>query len=87
MSHFQNKNDSYWFTNLGFAHQPEVYHPVTMAVADCAKIRKTKVYRDPMTRMRHKVDRTLDPTYTTEIIVGEITYAGMYSYCAEYLWY
>ena len=52
-----------------------------MPVSECAIMELTGILRDPLIRMRHRLNHSAETNYFSATVVGELTYSEAHSHC------
>ena len=50
-------------------------------MSECAIMELTGTFRDPLTRIRHQLNHSVETNYFTTTVVGELTYSEGHSHC------
>ena len=50
-------------------------------MSECAIIELTGTFRDPLTRIRYRLNHSVETNYFTTTVVGELTYSEGHSHC------
>ena len=50
-------------------------------MSECAIIELMGIFRDPLTRMRHRLNHSVETNYFFTTVVGELTYSEAHSHC------
>ena len=50
-------------------------------MSECAIMELTGTFRDPLTRMKHQLNHSLETNYFATTVVGELTYSEGHSHC------
>ena len=58
-----------------------IYQQGSLPVRECAIMELTGTFRDPLTRIRHQLNQSLETNYFATTVVGELTYTEGHSHC------
>ena len=58
-----------------------IYQQENVLVSECAVMKLTRMFRDPVIRLRHRANHSAETNYSTTTLVGELTYSEGHSRC------
>ena len=58
-----------------------VYQQETIPVRECAIMNPTGIFRDPLFRVKHRLNSSIETNHFTTTVVGSLTYKGGHSHC------
>ena len=50
-------------------------------MSECAVMKLTRMFRDPLIRLRHQLNHGMETNYSTTTVVWELTYSEGHSHC------
>ena len=66
-------------SHVRIAAPAAIYQPEDVPVSECAIMELTGIFRDPVTRMRHRLNHSMETNYFYSTVVGELTYSEAHS--------
>ena len=73
--------DCVWKSHVRIAAPAAIYQQESVPVSECAIMELTGTFRDPLTRIRHQLNQSLETNYFATTVVGELTYNEGHSHC------
>ena len=77
----QGYYDCVWKSHVRIATLAAIYQREDVPVSECAIMELTGIFRDPLTRMRHRLNHSVETNYFSTTVVGELTYSEAHSHC------
>ena len=73
--------DYVWKSHIRIAAPAAIYQREDVPVRECAIMELTGIFRDLLTRMRHRLNHSAETNYFYSTVVGELTYSEAHSHC------
>ena len=70
-----------WKSHIRIATPAAIYQREDVPVSECAIMELTGVFRDPLTRLKHRLNYSAETNYFFTTVTGELSYSEAHSHC------
>ena len=73
--------DCVWKSHVRIAAPAKIYQHETLQVHECSTAANTRIFIDPISRIRHSLNANLEVNNFQSTVIGSLSYDGSHSHC------